>query len=79
MKERNEDYQRAIEASRWDTCLSTNIFDVRDKNGKVYRARISRRAGRDYTYVFASMPTMEIKGVHPSSSDIDRVREWEAF
>lgn len=79
MKERNEDSTRAIEASRWNMCISRNLFDVRGKDGRQYKARIMRRAGRDYEYVFAGMPSTAIPGVYPTSSDIDRVREWEAF
>ena len=78
MKERNEDYQRAIEASQWGKCISRDYFEVVVR-GKPYRARIVRRSGRDYAYVFASSPSIEIKGIYPCSSDIDRVREWEAF
>ena len=79
MKERSEDSQRAIEASRSGMCLSTNTFDVVTKDGKRVRARIARRANRDYCYVFAGMPSTEIPHLYPSSSDIDRVRQWEAF
>jgi len=79
MKERSEDSSRAIEASRSGMCISTNLFDVRGKDGRQYKARIMRRANRDYEYVFAGMPSTAIPGVYPCSSDIDRVREWEAF
>ena len=79
MKERSEDSTRAIEASRNGMCLSTNTFDVVCKDGRQVRARIMRRAGRDYCYVFAGMPSTEIPHLYPSSSDIDRVRTWEAF
>lgn len=78
MKERNEDSQRAIEASRSGMCISTNLFDVKARNGKWYKARIMRRANRDYCYVYASSPSLEM-GLYPSSSEVDRVREWEAF
>ena len=78
MKERSEDSQRAIEASRSGMCLSTNTFDVVTKDGKRVMARIARRANRDYCFVYASSPSLEM-GLYPSSSDVDRVREWEAF
>ena len=79
MKERSEDSTRAIEASRWGMCISRNIFDVRGKDGRQYKARIMRRSNRDYCYVFAGMPSTAIPGLYPCSRDIDRVREWEAF
>ena len=78
MKERSEDSSRAIEASRSGMCISTNLFDVRGKDGRQYKARIMRRANRDYCFVYASSPSLEM-GLYPSSSDVDRVREWEAF
>ncbi len=78
MKERSEDSTRAIEASRSGMCLSSNLFDVKARNGKWYKARIMRRAGRDFTFVYASSPSLEM-GIDPSSTDIDRVREWEAY
>jgi len=76
---RYSDSTRAIEASRSSACLSDDTFDVVGKNGKRYRARIMRRAGRDYCYVFAGMPSVTIPGIYPTSSEIDRVTWWEAF
>lgn len=70
---------KAIEASKRSACLSDDTFGVVAKNGKRYRARIMRRANRDYCYVFASMPSVAIPGIYPASSDIDRVTWWEAF
>lgn len=72
------DSTRAIEASRSSACLSADTFEVVAR-GKRYRARIMRRANRDYVYVYAGVPSIAIEGISPTSSDIDSVRRWEAF
>ena len=77
--QRYEDSERAIEQSGRGMCLSRDYFDVTNRFGTRYRARIMRRGGHDYCFVFATMPSIRIEGVSPSSSEIDRVRQWEAF
>lgn len=75
----DKDSTRAIEHSNRSMCLSRNTFEVVTRNGKRYRARIMRKAGRDYEYVFAGMPSIRIEGVAPGSREIDSVSIWEAF